>query len=93
MQIFHSGFAAVHLEMRSHDILLLRPNRKENWYVKYYHGSTRRGFNCRRWVKFVSDNRLQKDYVCIFELKKGARKKTMVVHVIRKVNGRFVLVG
>ncbi|GJN35352.1 hypothetical protein PR202_gb24112 [Eleusine coracana subsp. coracana] len=91
--IVHSGFEADHLEMRSHEILLLRPNRKEKWYVKYYHGSSARGFNCRRWVKFVSDNRLHRDDVCIFELKKGARRETMVVHVIRKVNGRFVLVG
>ncbi|GJM95287.1 hypothetical protein PR202_ga12003 [Eleusine coracana subsp. coracana] len=85
--VVHSGFEADHLEMRSHEILLLRPNRKEKWYVKYYHGSSATGFNCRRWVKFVSDNRLHKDDVCIFELKKCARRKTMVVHVIRKVNG------
>ncbi|CAN6356791.1 unnamed protein product [Urochloa humidicola] len=88
----HHGFAADHLVGRSHDILLLRPNRKEKWYVRYYHGSSARGFNCRRWIKFIGDNRLRKDHICIFELMKGARRTTMVVHVLKKVDGRFVLV-
>ncbi|CAL4891299.1 unnamed protein product [Urochloa decumbens] len=89
----HHGFAAEHLEGRSHDILLLRPNRKEKWYVRYYHGSSARGFNCRRWIKFIGDNRLHKDHICVFELMKGARRTTMVVHVLRKVDGGFVLVA
>ncbi|PUZ67696.1 hypothetical protein GQ55_3G455700 [Panicum hallii var. hallii] len=89
----HHGFAADHLEGRSHDILLLRPKRKDKWYVRYYHASHTRGFNCRRWVKFIRDNRLRKDHICIFELMKGARMTTMVVHVLRKVNGRLVLVA
>ena len=55
--------------------------------------ATQRGFNCHRWVKFVHDNRLQKDHICIFELMKGARMTTMVVHVLRKVDGRFVMVA
>jgi hypothetical protein len=94
MQIIQNGFAADHLEMRSHEMLLIRSNRNEKWHVRYYHGSATRGFNCRRWVKFVSDNRLRKDDVCVFELiKKGARRKAMVVHVVRKVGGRFVLLG
>ncbi|TKW29347.1 hypothetical protein SEVIR_3G389900v4 [Setaria viridis] len=91
--IVHHGFAADHLEGRSHDILLLRPNRKKKWYVRYYHASRARGFNCCRWIKFVGDNRLRKDHICIFELMKGARRTTMVVHVLRKVDGRFVLVA
>uniref|UniRef100_A0A0A9E2X8 TF-B3 domain-containing protein n=1 Tax=Arundo donax TaxID=35708 RepID=A0A0A9E2X8_ARUDO len=91
--IIHSGFAADHLEGRSHDILLLRPNRKEKWHVRYYHGSSTRGFNCRHWIKFVRDNRLHKGYICVFELMKGAKKTAMAVHVIKKVDGMFVLVG
>ncbi|XP_022680614.1 B3 domain-containing protein Os12g0592300-like [Setaria italica] len=91
--IVHHGFAADHLEGRSHDILLLRPNRKKKWYVRYYHASRARGFNCCRWIKFVGDNRLRKDHICIFELMKGGRRTTMVVHVLRKVDGRFVLVA
>lgn len=93
LQIVPSKFAADHLEGRSHEMLLLRPNRKEKWYLKYYHGSVTRGFNCRRWSKFVSDNRLREGYVCVFELMKGARKATMTVHVLRKVDGKFVLLG
>lgn len=93
MQTIHHGFAAEHLEGRSHEILLLRPNRKEKWHVKYYHASHTRGFNCRRWVKFVHDNRLRKDHICVFELMKGAKRTTMVVHVLRKVDGRLVLVA
>nr|CAB3466351.1 unnamed protein product [Digitaria exilis] len=91
MLTIHHGFAADHLEGRSHDIQLLRPRRKEKWRVRYYHGGTTRGFNCCRWIKFIRDNRLRKDHICIFELMKGARRTTMVVHVLRKVDGRFVL--
>jgi hypothetical protein len=83
MQTIHHGFAADHLEGRSHDILLLRPKRKDKWYVRYYHASH----------KFIRDNRLRKDHICIFELMKGARMTTMVVHVLRKVDGRLVLVA
>jgi len=93
MQTIHHEFAANHLEGRSHGILLLRPRRKDKWYVRYYHASHTRGFNCHRWVKFVRDNRLRKDYICIFELMKGTRMTTMVVHVLRKVDGRFVMVA
>jgi hypothetical protein len=93
MQTIHHGFAAEHLKGRSHEILLLRPNRKEKWHVKYYHASHTRGFNCRRWVKFVHENRLRKDHICVFELMKGAKRTTMVVHVLRKVDGRLVLVA
>ncbi|KAI4987084.1 hypothetical protein ZWY2020_019884 [Hordeum vulgare] len=91
--IVPSKFAADHLEGRSHEMLLLRPNRKERWHLKYYHGSVTRGFNCRRWSKFVHDNRLREGYVCVFELMKGAGKATMTVHVLRKVDGKFVLLG
>uniref|UniRef100_J3NEL9 TF-B3 domain-containing protein n=1 Tax=Oryza brachyantha TaxID=4533 RepID=J3NEL9_ORYBR len=91
--IVPSKFAADHLENRSHEILLIRPNKKEKWYVKYYHGSTNRGFNCHRWIKFMRENRLREGYICIFELMKGARRVTMTVHVIGKVGNRFVLLG
>ncbi|KAL6622543.1 hypothetical protein ACP70R_032422 [Stipagrostis hirtigluma subsp. patula] len=91
--VINKEFAADHLEGRSHDILLLRPNRNDKWYVKYYHGKETRGFNCRRWVKFVCDNGLRRDYICIFELMKGAKKTTMVVHIIKNVDGRLVLKG
>ncbi|TVU49354.1 hypothetical protein EJB05_00662, partial [Eragrostis curvula] len=91
--IIPSDFAANHLETRSHDILLLRANKKDKWHVKYYHGRATRGFHCRRWIKFVQDNGLRKDFICIFELMKGAKRTTMVVHVARKVNGRFIMAG
>uniref|UniRef100_I1R7K0 TF-B3 domain-containing protein n=1 Tax=Oryza glaberrima TaxID=4538 RepID=I1R7K0_ORYGL len=91
--IVPSGFAADHLDSRSQEILLMRPNKKEKWYVKYYHASTTRGFNCQRWIKFIRENRLREGYICIFELMKGARRVTMTVHVIGKVDDRFVLLG
>ncbi|XP_051177814.1 B3 domain-containing protein Os12g0592300 isoform X2 [Lolium perenne] len=91
--IIPSKFAAEHLEGKSHEVLLLRPNSKEQWHVKYYHASLTRGFNGGRWVKFVRDNSLCEGYVCIFELMRGARKVTMTVHVVRKVEDQFVLLG
>ncbi|XP_048527459.1 B3 domain-containing protein Os12g0592300-like [Triticum urartu] len=91
--IISSKFAADHLEGRSYEMLLLRPNRKEKWCLKYYHSRVTRGFNSRRWNKFVRDNMLREGYVCIFELMKGARKATMTVHVLRKVDDKFVLLG
>uniref|UniRef100_A0ACD5T7L2 Uncharacterized protein n=1 Tax=Avena sativa TaxID=4498 RepID=A0ACD5T7L2_AVESA len=94
MLVIPSKFAADHLERKTHDVLLLRPNRKEQWSVNYYHASVTRGFNGGRWAKFVRDNGLREGYVCIFELMKGARRVTMTVHVVRKVDdGRFVLLG
>uniref|UniRef100_A0ACD5XH20 Uncharacterized protein n=1 Tax=Avena sativa TaxID=4498 RepID=A0ACD5XH20_AVESA len=95
-------FSADHLQRRPHDVLLFRPSREEQWGVRYYHGSSKRGFNCRRWVRFVRDNGLREDDVCVFELIKGAKTKdktarpteTMAVHVARrKKDGRFVTVG
>ncbi|XP_037430883.1 B3 domain-containing protein Os12g0592300-like [Triticum dicoccoides] len=92
-QISIHKFAADHLQGRSYEMLLLRPNRKEKWCLKYYHSRVTRGFNSRRWNKFVRDNMLREGYVCIFELMKGARKATMTVHVLRKVDDKFVLLG
>ncbi|CAM0949210.1 unnamed protein product [Alopecurus aequalis] len=86
-------FGAMHLSERSHDILLLRPNRKEEWLVKYCHKSSSRGFSCRHLTKFVSDNKLCEGDICVFELIKAASKATMMVLVFRKVDGRFVLLG
>ncbi|XP_044395353.1 B3 domain-containing protein_Os12g40080 isoform X4 [Triticum aestivum] len=90
---FPREFAAKHLAERSHDILLLRPNRREKWCVRYYYHSMMRiqGFSYRSWTKFVSDNGLQEGHVCVFELMKGVCEATMMVHVFRKFNGRFVL--
>ncbi|XP_047044067.1 B3 domain-containing protein LOC_Os12g40090-like [Lolium rigidum] len=93
--VIPSKFATDHLARKSHDILLLKPNRKEQWYVKYYyHAKVTRGINGVRWAKFVRDNRLREGDICIFELMKGIRKVTMTVHVTRKVDdGRFVLLA
>ncbi|KAM0891065.1 hypothetical protein ACQ4PT_026639 [Festuca glaucescens] len=86
-------FGAKHLAQRSHDILLLRPNRKAEWCVRYYCEMLYRGFTCRNWTKFVHDNKLRKGDVCVFELMKGVSKVIMIVHVFRNVDGRFVLLG
>uniref|UniRef100_A0A0E0FDM5 TF-B3 domain-containing protein n=1 Tax=Oryza meridionalis TaxID=40149 RepID=A0A0E0FDM5_9ORYZ len=92
--IVPTRFAADHLERKSHDILLIRPNRKQKWSVKYYYlSNTTRGFNCHRWIKFIRENRLREGNVCIFELMKGARRPTMTVHVICKADNRFVLLS
>ena len=93
VQIIHCEFAADHLQKKPSDILLFRPSRDEKWRVRYYYSNNKRGFNCRRWLKFVSDNGLCEGDVCVFELIKGVRKKmmTMAVHVARrrKKDGRF----
>nr|XP_051209988.1 B3 domain-containing protein Os12g0592300-like [Lolium perenne] len=93
--VIPSKFATDHLARKSQDILLLKPNRKEQWYVKYYyHAKVTRGINGVRWAKFVRDNRLREGDICIFELMKRIRKVTMTVHVTRKVDGgRFVLLA
>uniref|UniRef100_A0A0D9Y112 TF-B3 domain-containing protein n=1 Tax=Leersia perrieri TaxID=77586 RepID=A0A0D9Y112_9ORYZ len=91
--IVPAGFAANHLDRKSHEIMLVRPNRKEKWYAKYYHANNTRGFSGYGWIKFICKNKLQEGYVCIFELMKGAKRPTMTVHVISKINNRFVLLG
>ena len=93
MQIIPKKFGAKHLAKRSHDIQLLRPNSEAKWLVKYYHTRSSSGFGCRRLVKFASDNKLCEGDLCIFELMKAMSKVTMMVHVFRKVDGRFVLLG
>ncbi|KAM3272367.1 hypothetical protein ACQJBY_042485 [Aegilops geniculata] len=84
-------FAAKHLAARSHDILLLRHNKGKKWCVRYYYHSIFRGFCNSPWTKFVHDNKLREGHICVFELIKGARKATMIVHVFRKVDGRLAL--
>uniref|UniRef100_A0ACD5ZYH1 Uncharacterized protein n=1 Tax=Avena sativa TaxID=4498 RepID=A0ACD5ZYH1_AVESA len=94
MMTIPTKFGAKHLEKRSHDILLVRPNRKAEWCIWYYYReSSTPGFTCRNWVKFVRNNKLRKGDVCLFELMKGVSKVTMTVHVFRKVDDRFILLG
>ncbi|XP_044949006.1 B3 domain-containing protein Os12g0591400-like [Hordeum vulgare subsp. vulgare] len=88
---FPGNFAAKHLVERSHDILLLRPNRRETWCARYYYHPKEQGFSYSPWTKFLRDNKLCEGHVCVFELMKGVSKATMIVHVFTKVDGRFVL--
>jgi hypothetical protein len=41
----------------------------------------------------VRENKLREGDICVFELMKGAKRVTMSVHVIKKVENRFVLLG
>ncbi|CAM0949196.1 unnamed protein product [Alopecurus aequalis] len=95
--VIHFEFAADHLQKKPPGVLLFRPSREKKWLVRYYHSSEKRGFSGQEWVRFVSDNAPREGDVCIFELIKGARKKTvtMAVHVARrrKKDGRFVTVA
>jgi hypothetical protein len=93
VQSIPKRLAAKHLAKRSHDILLLRHNRRAEWCVKYYYREPTPAFICRNWTKFVRDNKLRKGDVCVFELMKGASEVIMMVHVFRKVDDRFVLLG
>ncbi|CAN6338775.1 unnamed protein product [Urochloa humidicola] len=86
-------FAADHLEERAHGIILRRPNRKEKWPVRHYYSHSTRSFENLAFFKFVHDNKLREGDICVFELMKGKRRVTMTVHVIKKANGRFILVG
>nr|CAB3466344.1 unnamed protein product [Digitaria exilis] len=91
--IFPSRFVADHLDSKLHEITFVRPNKKDKWCVKYYHTRDAQGVRNYNFSMFVQDNRLRQGDICVFELMKGARRVTMTVHVIRKVDGRFVLVG
>ncbi|CAN6343570.1 unnamed protein product [Urochloa humidicola] len=91
--VIPSRFAADHLEERAHGIILRRPNSKEKWPVRYYYSHHMRSFQNLAFFKFVNDNKLQEGDICVFELMKGKRRVTMTIHVIRKANGRFSLVG
>ncbi|XP_021302017.1 B3 domain-containing protein Os12g0592300 isoform X4 [Sorghum bicolor] len=86
-------FAADHLEERSQEIILRRPNRKDKWYVRYYYTTAIRSLKSYHWSKFVRENKLREGDICVFELMKGAKRVTMSVHVIKKVENRFVLLG
>jgi hypothetical protein len=93
VQIIPCRFAADHLDKRSHDIILHRPNRKGKWLVSYYYSCYMRSFQNLAFFKFVRDNKLCEGDICVFELMKGKRRVTMAVHVIRKASDRFILVG
>jgi hypothetical protein len=41
----------------------------------------------------MQDNKLREGDICVFELMKGKKRVTMTVHVVRKANGQFILVG
>ncbi|CAL4898193.1 unnamed protein product [Urochloa decumbens] len=91
--IFPSRFVADHLDSRLHEITLVRPNRKDKWCVKYCYGRNAQGIRNYTFYMFVQENKLREGDTCAFELMKGSRRVTMTVHAIRKVHGRFVLVG
>ncbi|TVU49367.1 hypothetical protein EJB05_00675, partial [Eragrostis curvula] len=91
--IFPSRFVADHLDTRLHEITLCRPNRKDKWCVKYYRARDSQGIRNYNFFKFVPENKLREGDICAFELMKGARRATMTVHAIRKVDDRFTLVG
>ncbi|TKW29342.1 hypothetical protein SEVIR_3G389400v4 [Setaria viridis] len=91
--IFPNRFVADHFDSRLHEITLVRPNRKDKWCVKYYYARSAQGVRNYTFSKFVQENRLREGDICAFELMKGSRRVTMTVHAIRKVHGRFVLVG
>uniref|UniRef100_A0A0A9DAN4 TF-B3 domain-containing protein n=1 Tax=Arundo donax TaxID=35708 RepID=A0A0A9DAN4_ARUDO len=91
--IIPSKFAAGHLEEITHEIILRRPNRKEKWPVRYSYSRYTRCFQNLAFFKFARENKLREDDICVFELMKHAKRVTVTVHVIRKVEGRFVLVG
>ncbi|PUZ67691.1 hypothetical protein GQ55_3G455300 [Panicum hallii var. hallii] len=91
--IFPSRFVADHLDSKLHEITLVRPNRKDKWCVKYCYGRGAQGIRNYTFSMFVQENRLREGDICAFELMKGARRVTMTVHAIRKVDGRFVRVG
>jgi hypothetical protein len=93
VQIIPSRFAAEHLEERTHGIILRRPNRKKKWLVSYYYSSYMRSFRNLAFFKFMQDNKLREGDICVFELMKGKKRVTMTVHVVRKANGQFILVG
>ncbi|XP_062204609.1 B3 domain-containing protein Os12g0592300-like [Phragmites australis] len=88
-----SRFAADHLEAKAQEIILCRLNKKQKWFVKYYYTRHSRFFQNLQLFKFVSENKLREGDICVFELMKGSRRVMMTVHVIRKVDDRFVLVG
>ncbi|KAL6622541.1 hypothetical protein ACP70R_032420 [Stipagrostis hirtigluma subsp. patula] len=88
-----SRFAADHLEARSQYITLRRANREEKWSVRYYHTRYTRCIQSIQLFNFVRENKLREGDISIFELMKRAKNVTMTVHVVRKVNSRFVLVG
>ncbi|XP_062202648.1 B3 domain-containing protein Os12g0592300-like [Phragmites australis] len=91
--IFPSRFVADHLDSRLHEITLRRPSGKDKWCVKYYCARDARGIRNYNFSKFVIENKLREGDICVFELMKDAKRVTMTVHVIRKFDDRFVLVG
>ncbi|TVU49362.1 hypothetical protein EJB05_00670, partial [Eragrostis curvula] len=91
--IFPRRFVADHLDNRLHEITLCRPNRKDKWCVKYKRGRDSQGIRNYNFFKFVRENKLREGDICAFELMKGARRTTMTVHAIRKVDEKFTLVG
>jgi hypothetical protein len=56
LQIIPTKFDADHLESKSHDIQLMRPNRKEKRCVMYSHASVTRGLNGTSQAKFVHES-------------------------------------
>uniref|UniRef100_A0ACD5ZYC8 Uncharacterized protein n=1 Tax=Avena sativa TaxID=4498 RepID=A0ACD5ZYC8_AVESA len=88
-----SEFAAKYLGAVGREIILRRAGSKGRWHVSYRSGENYRGFCGRGWRGFTRDNSLLAHDICLFELMEGARRSAATVHILRKVCGRFVLVG
>lgn len=63
------------------------PGKNHTWEAKLYIGDKEK---CKfyelhtGWKKFVNDNKLQDDDMCLFELLKNEQVLTMNVHIIRR---------
>uniref|UniRef100_A0A8I6WYN0 TF-B3 domain-containing protein n=1 Tax=Hordeum vulgare subsp. vulgare TaxID=112509 RepID=A0A8I6WYN0_HORVV len=84
-------FAARHLQTIGREIVLRRAGGKGRWHVRYAAGDHYRGFCGRGWRDFARDNGLLAHDVCVFEFMEGARRPAANVHLLRRLQGRFVL--
>lgn len=63
----------------------MRLRRKDNtWKPDFQVWNGRRRICGEGWRKFVTDNKLKPDHICLFNLRKNTETLTMDVHIIRK---------
>uniref|UniRef100_N1R3W8 B3 domain-containing protein n=1 Tax=Aegilops tauschii TaxID=37682 RepID=N1R3W8_AEGTA len=78
-------YATAHLPREEQWVRLQLPGKNHTWKAKLYIGDKDKG-KCYAlqtgWKKFVDDNKLQDDDMCLFELLKN-EELTMNVHIIR----------
>uniref|UniRef100_A0A0D9Y108 TF-B3 domain-containing protein n=1 Tax=Leersia perrieri TaxID=77586 RepID=A0A0D9Y108_9ORYZ len=74
----------IRLQLPKRNNTLLKKKKRNNAWETEYQIKEGRHWLVQGWRKFVRDNKLEIDDICLFQLMKDEEQVTMMVHIIRK---------